>query len=64
MNKKLMTEKEIERQQLHAGICQMYTELRMANKTASRNRIITAIARDYNMSVMGIRRILVAHGAY
>jgi hypothetical protein len=64
MNKNLMTEKERARQQMHANICQTYTELRRANKTASRNRIMTAIARDYNMTIMGIRRILVSCNAY
>lgn len=64
MEKILLTEREKAQQQKYGNICSTYLQLRKANPSAKRNRIMTAIARDYGMTTMGIRRILVACNAY
>lgn len=53
-----------ERKRVHRQICGEYLTLAEANPEASANRIFDTLADKHNMTIQGIRNILVKAGIY
>ena len=60
----LKTPIERERDEIHVQICNMYLELTKEYPNVKSYRLMTAIASQFNRTVPGIRRILIANGLY
>lgn len=60
----LRTPIERERDAEHSRICDMYVELMAKFPKASPNRLFTVIAGRSNMSIPGVRNILIKHNLY
>lgn len=60
----LRTPKEIERDRKHTQICTEYKVLRKANPNVSVYRIFSVLGSSYDMTQMGVMRLLQRRGLY
>lgn len=64
MNIDLRTTVEKARAARHAQICDMYKNLAEQAPGCAPGRLFDAIAREFSMSLMGIRAIIIRYGLY
>ena len=60
----LTTDKKIERTKRNAAICALYGEVRKAYPDSTKNRVLIAIAKEFDVSAMTVKGVLKAANMY
>lgn len=60
----LRTPREKATAERHKAICEAYIKMTRQHPNCKPNRILGAVAEQFNMSITGIKRVLIAKGLY